>query len=161
VTFRGYKQDSRDSDRGWAWLAGPAGCAVLVGLVSLLIFTSLREAHLRENFWHSSLVPPADLCGGWGLAVSARKCHHCWFLFVIPTRLNWTASKYIHEVFANGSSCHCWLLWTELFQTIQIGFAPKNLSKQVHFPHILSFSTTSGGWWAKREIKAFKNHHYK
>jgi hypothetical protein len=24
-----------------------------------------------------------------------------------------------------------------------------------------SFSTTSGGWWATREVKAFNNHHLK
>jgi hypothetical protein len=23
------------------------------------------------------------------------------------------------------------------------------------------FSTTSGGWWAKKEVRVFKNHHFK
>jgi len=42
--FAGYKWDPRQSDGGRAWLAGTASCATLVGLESLLIFTSLREA---------------------------------------------------------------------------------------------------------------------
>ena len=36
-----------DGDR--AWLAGTASCATLVGLLSSLIFTSLREAQLRTS----------------------------------------------------------------------------------------------------------------
>lgn len=32
-----------------AWLAGTASCAMLVGLESLLIFTSLREAQMRTS----------------------------------------------------------------------------------------------------------------
>ena len=35
------------SDEERAWLAGTASCAMLVGLASSLIFTSLREAQLR------------------------------------------------------------------------------------------------------------------
>jgi hypothetical protein len=37
--------------------------------------------------------------------------------------------------------------------------APKNLSKQVHFPSpspIVFLFITSGGCWATREVKAFK-----
>ena len=37
------------SDRDRAWLAGTASCATLVGLASLLIFASLREAQLRAS----------------------------------------------------------------------------------------------------------------
>ena len=37
----------RDGDR--ARLAGTASCAMLVGLTSSLIFTSLREAQLRTS----------------------------------------------------------------------------------------------------------------
>ena len=37
------------SDRDRAWLAGTASCAMLVGLVSSLIFASLREAQLRTS----------------------------------------------------------------------------------------------------------------
>jgi hypothetical protein len=37
------------SDGKCAWLAGTASCAALVGLHSLLIFASLREAQLRTS----------------------------------------------------------------------------------------------------------------
>ena len=37
------------SDRDRTWLAGTASCATLVGLQSLLIFASLREAQLRTS----------------------------------------------------------------------------------------------------------------
>ena len=47
-----------DGDR--AWLAGTASCATLVGLKSLLIFASLREAQLRTSPGVPA-VPPDDL----------------------------------------------------------------------------------------------------
>jgi len=34
----------------------------------------------------------------------------------------------------------------------------KELFKQVHNPCGPFFSPTSGGWWAKREVKVLKNH---
>jgi hypothetical protein len=48
---------------------------------------------------------------------------------------------------------------TANFQISQMGVVPKNLPKQVYFSPYQIFSTTSGGWWATREVKAFKNHH--
>jgi hypothetical protein len=38
-----------DSDRDRAWLAGTTSCAMFVGLKSLLIYASLREAQLRTS----------------------------------------------------------------------------------------------------------------
>jgi hypothetical protein len=56
MVFGGYKHDSlNDGDR--AWLAGTASCATLVGLMSPLIFASLREAQLLLVFLRD---PPAD-----------------------------------------------------------------------------------------------------
>ena len=51
-----------DGDR--AWLAGTASCAMLVGLRSSLIFTSLRERRSWELFLMFLLVLPADSSRG-------------------------------------------------------------------------------------------------
>ena len=59
----------------------------------LLIFTSLREAPQRTS---PGIIVPAGLCQfSRGLAVSARLCHRCWFVSVIPTLLNWTAGIFM------------------------------------------------------------------
>jgi hypothetical protein len=54
--WREYKKDLTNSDGDRAWLVYRTSCAILVGLESLLIFTSLREAQLRtspgiHSFW--------------------------------------------------------------------------------------------------------------
>lgn len=81
--------------------------------VSSLCWSSLPwERHSWELLLAFLLVPPAESCQGWGLAISARSCLCCWFLFVILTPLNWTG----------GASMKClWVdwaattnLWTEL-----------------------------------------------
>ena len=49
---------TQQSDGERAWLAGTTSCAMLLGLTSSLIFTSLREAQLRT----SSGVPVGPSC---------------------------------------------------------------------------------------------------
>ena len=49
MIFGGYIKDPTASDRGWVRLAHRASCARLVGLLSSLIFDSLREAQLRTS----------------------------------------------------------------------------------------------------------------
>jgi hypothetical protein len=41
--------------------------------------------------------------------------------------------------------------------------APKNISKQVHFPHIIVTFSHFYLWWVMdwKKVKVFKNHHYK
>jgi hypothetical protein len=59
------------------------------------------------------------------------------YFYSNSTELDYWSTR---EVFLSVLSCHCWSVnWTADFQTTQVGVAPKNLSKQVHFPHILSF----------------------
>lgn len=92
--WREHKKDSTDCDGGWAWL----GYIAKHFLVSS-IFTDLHfaERHSRELLLAFLQVPPADLCWGWGLAVSAGHCYRCW-------PVNWTAD----------------------FLTTQMAVAPKN-----------------------------------
>ena len=152
--FGGYKQDSMDSDRGWVRLR--ASCLMLVGLSSSLTFALLRKRHSWERVLAPLQVPLVDLWWGWGPAVSARWCHCYWFMFAIPT--NWTA----------GVSMKClrvdWAAdadrWTELpisrqhrQELLQRTFLNRSASPYSFFP------TTSTGWWATREVKAFKNYH--
>jgi hypothetical protein len=60
------------------------------------------EAQLRIPLVCFLLIPPADFRLGWGLAVSARLCHHC--CYPRSTKLDcWC----IHEVFVSGWSCCC------------------------------------------------------
>jgi hypothetical protein len=58
VMFGGYKQDLTDCDGGWAWLAYRANCAMLVGLMSSLIFTLLCWGTAKNLSWH----PPGLTC---------------------------------------------------------------------------------------------------
>lgn len=147
--FEGIKKDLKDSRWGWARLAYTASCAMPVVSVSSFHW----EAQLRT--FSGVPVGPGPSC--WFIlrlrpGCPTRWCHRCWFLFAISTLPNWIAD--VFEVFASGSSCHCWPVnCTADFQTTLTGVAPKNLSKQVHIP------PTFGGWWAKREVKVFKNHH--
>lgn len=59
MTFGGINR-TRWRDGDTTWLAGTANCATIVGLVSSLMFASLRETQLRT----SPGVPPADSCQG-------------------------------------------------------------------------------------------------
>ena len=126
-------QKGLDSDRGWAWLAGTASCAMLVGLMSLLIFAFLREVQLRTSpgvpLGPSCWLKPSHVC-----YPDSTKLH-CWC---------------ICEISSSGSSCCCWPVnWAADFQTPQTTrVAPKNLSKQVRFlVRILHPPPTpSGGW---------------
>jgi len=97
--WREYKVDSMDSDGMLAWLA----MQLFVCLLSLLIFTLLREAWQRTSLG-------VQTCSGsshWlvlirgGLAVSAGSCHCCLFVFSILTPLNWTVG-----VLTNGDWNH-------------------------------------------------------
>ena len=85
---------------------------MLLGLTSLLTFALLIGT--AENFsWHLlALIPSVDLCGGWALAVSARQCHCCWFVFAIQTLLNWTHGVSVKCLRVDGAAAAD--LWTEL-----------------------------------------------
>jgi hypothetical protein len=61
-----------DSGGGWTKLAYRASCATLVGLMSSVIVTLLREAQLS-----TPPASPTDLHRGSRLAISARSCHRC------------------------------------------------------------------------------------
>ena len=76
-----------------------------------------------------------------------------------PTLPNWTSviSVNCEWIWADTAD-----LWTELpisrqhrWEVFQRPFLNRSL------PQYPSFLTDSGGWWAKREVKAFKNHHCK
>ena len=69
------------------------------------------------------------------------------------TLLNWTAGG--HEGFASGLSCHCLLTCEQSadFQKTQMGVAPGNLSKEVHFYYILSLPLPLVGCGLQRRLK--------
>lgn len=121
-------------ERGTLRLANRAGCATLASLKSLLIFTCW-ERHSGELlvFLVLAVVPPTDLCWfGWDLAVSARLCYCCWLVFAVLTLLNCIA----------GVSP-----WTELLISWQLRWdlLQGTISKQLHFPCILSFPLVGSG----------------
>jgi hypothetical protein len=109
--WREYKKNLMDSEGGWARLAYRASCAMLVGLASSLIFTSLREIQPRTS--GVSLGPSC-----W-LELRPRPGCLCWIVpqllicvcYSNATKLVWWC---IHEVLVSGSSCWCCLLWMEL-----------------------------------------------
>jgi hypothetical protein len=87
---------------------------------------------------------------GWGMAVLLGPATTA----ANPTLPNWTAGVSMKCLQVNWAAC--WPVnWTASFQTTQPGVVPKNLSKQVPLLPYPFFPTTSGGWWAKREVKAF------
>ena len=89
-----------------AWLAGTASCATLVGLLSSLIFTSLRKAQQRT----SPGVPVGPSCL---LQPRLRPgCHGHVTVVAKLSLLNWIAGV-ICEMFVSGLSCRC-LLTCEL-----------------------------------------------
>jgi hypothetical protein len=61
---------------GWASVPYRASWGMLVGLASLLIDLHFAS-NSQELLLVFLLVPPADLCWGWCLAVSSKSCHHC------------------------------------------------------------------------------------
>ena len=141
--LEGSKLDSTNSDGDRAWLAYRASCAMLVGLQSSLIFNSLREAQSRTSPG-VPLGPSCWLQPGWGLAISARYFHHCWFLFAGPILLSWTAGVFVKFCEWVDLLLLFPVNWTVDFLTMQMGFVPKNLSKQVHFPVSFLFHYP---WW--------------
>ena len=103
--WREYKKDSMDSDGGgWAWLAYRAGCAMLVGLGSLLIFTSLREAQLRTHFsWCSVLEGAKNVQAAW----VARVVNLQWYLV---SRYCWR-----HLTRGKKNTTLPWIVWNMEF----------------------------------------------
>ena len=104
--------------------------------------------------------------------------HSCWpwsLLLISAETEAWLSLLGLITAVANpvdSIKLDCWCIYEILyramnltagFQTTQTAVAPKNfLSKQVHshLPTPYSFfAIASGGWWAKREVKVFKNHH--
>ena len=108
-----------DGDR--AWLAGTASYSMLVGLLSPLIFASLRETQLRTSpgepadpacCWLSEAEAWLSLLGSVRAADPNSPELDCWC---------------ICEVFASGLTCCCLPMnWTADFLATQMGFAPKN-----------------------------------
>jgi len=95
-----------------AWFADTASYTVLVGLISA-----------DHRFPYGAQ---------WGTATNVSSFSSCWLeLGLRPlTLLNWSS----------GVSVRCLPVDRAAdFQTTQMGVAPGNLSKQVCFPHILSF----------------------
>ena len=93
-----------DGDR--AWLAGIASCATFVGLTSLLIFASLREAQQRTSgdplgpsCWHVRRQRPGYLLG-------------CAIVVAILTLLNWTTGVSVNCLQVDQAVAAN--LWTEL-----------------------------------------------
>jgi hypothetical protein len=67
----------------------------------------------------------------------------------------------ICEVLVSRSSCHCWPV-NHWFPDNTDGGCSKEpfLNRSTSSTHPFFF-TTSAGWWAKREVRASKNHHWK
>ena len=127
-----------------------ASFAMLRGLESLLIVTSLREAQQRTSGGHSCWLLLTWLRPGWLFLLDPA------ITAAILTLLNWTAGilwsicKWIQLNPVN---------WTADFLTTQIGLLQRTISKQVHFSRILMtfLPTTSSGWWASKDVNTPKN----
>ena len=100
---------------------------------SLLIFVCQREA---QSFWRSCwslLLTWAEAEAEAWLALLGR-------VTAVANSGYWTAGVSVKCLQVDRAAAACWPVnWTADFQTTQTGVAPKNLSKQVHFPCILSF----------------------
>ena len=130
-------------------------------LISRLLRSSLHwESHSQKLFLEFllALIPPADLCPGWGLAVSARYCHCSRFLFTILTGLLvylWSVCEWIKLLLIR-------VTWNSQFPDNTHGSCSKEpFLNRSTFPPYSLFSTISGGWWARRKVKEFKDHHLK
>ena len=120
-------------------------------------FTDLGflERGTVENFWRSC----------WSLLLTQAEAE-AWLSLpghvttvANPTLLNWTAGVSVKCMQEDQAAAACWPVnWTADFQTTQMGVAPMNLPKQVHFPCILSFPLPLVDS-VRRKVKAFKNHH--
>jgi len=123
-------------------------CTTLVGLESLLIFSSLREAQSRTSPGPSCWLRPGCLC-------QVVPC--CWFLFTVSTLLNWTADVSGKCLWVDRaatadlrtelpiSTQHRWEFLQRPFLNRSIPLAPHPF-----------FSTPSGGCGLKGRLKCLR-----
>ena len=118
-------------------------------LLGSLIFTLLREMKPR-TFPGIPLGPSCWLVLKLRPAVSARQCNWCWFMFAIQTLPNWllvypwSVCKWIELPLLTCAWQHRW----DLLQ--------RTISKQVHFPQILSFPLPLVGGGLEGRLKHLK-----
>ena len=126
---------------------------------SSLLWSSIPwERHSRELLLVSLWVPPADSsqAEAWlsllGTSTTADSC--------LLAQFYWAGLLVYLWSFASGLTCCCCFLWTELLISWQCRW---DLFQRTFLNRSTSlypfFSTTPGGWWARREVKLFKNHY--
>ena len=148
--WREYNKDSME----WlelAWQDCRTSCEMLVGLESSLIILLCWERHCQDlsMFFLLTMI--------YLLTCAEAEAWLFLLIFICYTYSTELDCWYIHEVFVSGLNCHCWPVnWTANFLTIQICSNQPFLKSPL--PPYSFFSTTSGRWYARREIKAFKNH---
>ena len=93
----------------------------------------------RQSLKHFLLFLLALVTPGWGLALSARLCHHCWFIFAILTLSTYTTGIPLKCFWVDQVTTAD--LWTELPKSWKhrSDLFQRTISKQVYVPCILSF----------------------
>ena len=145
-----------ERERERTWFVGTLNCARLVGLASFLISTSPREAQLRTSpgvpvgpsCW---LLRPGWLCQIVSLLLLTRLYQTG--LLVYP----WNVCEWIKLPLPANLCTELPISRQHRQELLQRTFLNKSTSP-LPTPYPL-FPTVSDGWWATREVKAFKNHH--
>jgi hypothetical protein len=158
VVWRQYKKDSTARERGWARFAYRASCAPLVDL--FLVFAALHfsERGTAKNSQRSSrslLLTCAEAEAWLALLASATRC---WFLFAVPTLPYWTAGVSVKCLRVDHAAAAAANLGTELliFRQHRWKLLQRAISKQVHFPHILSFPLPLVGGGLQGRLKCLR-----
>lgn len=116
-----------------AWVRLTLHCAALL----ILAGHEFIDSASPKNFWWYSrglLLLRWTPANWWSLAVCSRLNCLCWFVRG-DCQVDWTAAK-------------------EEWNSPEQLFLNKSISP---FALFIFLSTTSGGWWATREVDAFKN----